>query len=588
MKYSRLTLVLCLSAVCIFTLAKLISSRARVGMPRIDATQAGASQDVNGNAAPANPLVIPCVRPPGNTMVAWYPFDETSGTSAANLATLNTGTLIGAGGNPPPTHILGKVLWALRFDGFDDYVDSPSSIVTNFGPGAGGNFSIDAWIRMPANPLPGVMTILDKRTQVGAALVGYHFFLNQSGANYQLGLQLADGTATNYTSAVIPSLTDQLWHHVAVTVNRPSATGITWYHNGSSAFSPPSNPTARLGSLANNSPLRIGSRTAATALTGWFRGDIDELEIFNRELTPQEVLGIYNAQQAGKCKTLEIISTCSGCRGLSDFDGNGKDELAVFRPSNGTWYTSQGGTQWGLSTDKIVPGDYDGDGFTDYAVYRGGTWYILINMGSPLPPLILGGPNDIPVPEDYDGDGTRDIAVWQPLASPPTWLIQLSSGGSLTVPTPSANFTDIPVPADYDGDCKADLAVWRPSNGTWYLFDNSGNVIFTQQWGQNGDKAVPADYDGDGKADFAVWRPETNGFATFYVLNSAGGTTTALWGVSSDEPVPACYDEDDKADFAVYRPGDSVWYILRSTNGTLSAQQFGTVGDIPVPGAYIH
>lgn len=34
-------------------------------------------------------------------------------------------------------------------------------------------------------------------------------------------------------------------------------------------------------------------------------------------------------------------------------------------------------TQFGTSTDKITPSDYDEDGKTDVAVYREGTWYLL-------------------------------------------------------------------------------------------------------------------------------------------------------------------------------------------------------------------
>ena len=53
-------------------------------------------------------------------------------------------------------------------------------------------------------------------------------------------------------------------------------------------------------------------------------------------------------------------------------------------------------------------GDYDGDGKADFAVWRPsvGGWYILSSStGNPLPTTYLGLSGDIPVPADYDGDG---------------------------------------------------------------------------------------------------------------------------------------------------------------------------------------
>ena len=58
-------------------------------------------------------------------------------------------------------------------------------------------------------------------------------------------------------------------------------------------------PPTKAGSLANNTPLRIGTRTLGG---GWFKGDIDELEIFNRELSETEVTDIFMAGRIGKCK----------------------------------------------------------------------------------------------------------------------------------------------------------------------------------------------------------------------------------------------------------------------------------------------
>lgn len=278
-------------------------------LPGIDATSlqpaSGGAQDVFvvtlGGSVSAT-----CVAPPNTTMVAWYPFDEASGPSSANLATANTGAQHGG-----PSPVVGKVSRALRFNGVNQYIESPSSIVTNIGAASAnascsgsysscpGDFSIDAWIRV--DPLgSSVLTILDKRVDTPNSVRGYHFFVYEGA----IGLQLADDVGvgySNYVSPVLtPALSDGSWHHVAVTVQRTSATGIAWYHNGAAAGT--SNPTDRLGSLENGSPLRIGTRTAASALSGWFIGEIDELQIFNRALLPAEVAAIANAGAAGKCK----------------------------------------------------------------------------------------------------------------------------------------------------------------------------------------------------------------------------------------------------------------------------------------------
>jgi YVTN family beta-propeller protein len=62
-------------------------------------------------------------------------------------------------------------------------------------------------------------------------------------------------------------------------------------------------------------------------------------------------------------------------RTLFDFDGDGRADVSVFRPSDGMWYLLNSSTgftasQFGVSTDKLAPADFDGDGKTDIAVYR--------------------------------------------------------------------------------------------------------------------------------------------------------------------------------------------------------------------------
>ncbi|HET9765987.1 MAG TPA: LamG-like jellyroll fold domain-containing protein [Thermoanaerobaculia bacterium] len=253
-----------------------------------------------------------CVAPPNTTMVAWYPFDETSGTVADNLATQNDGFY-----GDQPTPVAGLVNGALRFDGINDYVFSPSSIVTNFGPRTTptpsglwsaqvGNFSIDVWVRIPLSVSPSqLMVILDKRLGNVPAIKGYSLFVQ----NNRIGLQLADAAAPpgfdNYLSSPLlngGALYDDNWHHLAVTVNRINnqGMGIRFYHNG--VLLSAANPSNRQGSLANASPMAIGTRSASPALTGWYEGTLDELEVFNRVLLAGEVAGIYAAGPFGKCK----------------------------------------------------------------------------------------------------------------------------------------------------------------------------------------------------------------------------------------------------------------------------------------------
>lgn len=180
----------------------------------------------------------------------------------------------------------------------------------------------------------------------------------------------------------------------------------------------------------------------------------------------------------------------------ADYDGDLKADIAVFRPTDGSWHFRNSTNEaysamyWGLNGDKPVQGDYDGDGLADVGVFRpsNGTWYINKSAGG-VSILEFGINGDIPVNDDYDGDGKTDIAVFRPSTS--VWYIINSSDGSFTF-MPWGTAGDVPVPADYDGDAKTDVAIFRPSTGIWYTYQSTNSQMHLAYWGLPTDIAAAA------------------------------------------------------------------------------------------------
>ncbi len=275
-------------------------------------------------------------------------------------------------------------------------------------------------------------------------------------------------------------------------------------------------------------------------------------------------------------------------RGRFDYDGDGKTDFSVFRPSSGAWYLQRStagfqGLQFGADGDKLTPADYDGDGKTDIAIYRPSTgiWYILNSSNGTVSYPVFGIAEDLPAPGDYDGDGKADLTVFRP--SQGTWYRTNSSNGSTFGMQFGAN-GDVPTVGDFDGDGKNDLGIFRPSVGDWYNIRSSNGDVFGERFGQTGDRIAPADYDGDGKTDIAIYRPSTG---LWVVRNSATATYSYyVFGAANDVPVAGDYDGDGKADIGVWRPSDGTWYIQRSSNSQFIVFPWGQNGDKPTPSAY--
>ena len=354
-------------------------------------------------------------------------------------------------------------------------------------------------------------------------------------------------------------------------------------------------PRTRLARVNSNGSLDTTFNSGAGADEAVFRivlqpdGKISAGGIFTH---------VNNLSRVGIVRLLNQTVICACIRTPFDFDGDGKADLSVFRPSNSFWYrlNSLNGQfvqqQFGTSTDLIAPSDYDGDGKTDLAYFRPAApdlaaFYILDSSTNTQRQIIFAEAGDLPVVGDWDGDGKADVAVYREgIGGAQSYFFYRPSG------TPGVNFVSIPwgitgdkpVVGDFDGDGKTDAAVFRPSSGAWFVRYSSTGQFFAVQWGANGDLPTPADYDGDGKTDVSVFRPSNGGW---YRINSANNSFVGgQFGIAEDIPVAADYDGDGRVDLAVFRPSTGTWYLLRSQQG-FSAVQFGSSGDRPAPAAFV-
>lgn len=306
---------------------------------------------------------------------------------------------------------------------------------------------------------------------------------------------------------------------------------------------------------------------------------------------------------------------------LGDFNGDGKSDWTVVRNTGGgpngqiTWFEQDNGASstifvpFGLAGDSFVPADYDGDGKDDIAVWRPDStlayFYIWQSSNNTVRAEQFGITGDVPqVVGDYDGDGKADVAVFRGngTAIDPcgvgksTWYYRPSG-------TPGTNYLydcwgkngDFPAPGDYDGDGKNDFVVQQVSVGGAAVFQlkKSAGGVEQVYWGTPTDVIVPGDYDGDGKTDFAVTRGSA-GAINWHILERDGGGTGSspiIFGLSAtDFVIPGDFDGDGKADVSVWRPsataGVTSFFVRRSSDAGFTSFQWGQNGDYPVNNSF--
>ncbi len=203
-----------------------------------------------------------------NGLVAEWHFDGDAKDSSGNG---NDGTIYGA------SFVEGKFGKALSFDGVDDYVEVPDSaslhIITNA-------VTVEVWIKI--DKLSIWKSIAEKSVHLNWA---YGFFIEEDG---DLGFGIGTGGTPVGDAHVLTNVKDKLgkWLYIAGTAGNGI---ITIYVDGKLT-----KQTTYSGNInTNDIPFRIGSRDNRD----YFNGIIDEVRIYNRALSADEIKAHYEQGQ---------------------------------------------------------------------------------------------------------------------------------------------------------------------------------------------------------------------------------------------------------------------------------------------------
>jgi hypothetical protein len=248
----------------------------------------------------------------------------------------------------------------------------------------------------------------------------------------------------------------------------------------------------------------------------------------------------------------------------------------------------------GNASQEVVTGDFNGDGFADFAVANFGTGNVSVMLGNgvggfgSLSFVTAGaGPCGIAT-GDFDGDGKLDLAVNNCNAGTISILLGNGNGG-FTVGTPiTTGVTGSPngiAVADFDGDGNADIAVTSYGNGTAIVEFGGGDGTFNTPTilnaGSNPIALVAADLNGDGLPDLAVTNYGSNNVSVFmntgsrhfagavnYTTNNALGSL----GVGPNSIAAADLNNDGKLDLVTANYSSATLSIfINQGSGTFAA-----------------
>jgi len=193
---------------------------------------------------------------------------------------------------------------SIDFDGVDDYIDAGN--VLNFEYNQA--FSISSWVN--ANAVTGTKNIFNKYDSSATRGFLYSIYSNCGSCSNRINLLISNKSSGSisgrkaielYTSHIIPL---NSWNHVCITYDGGSlASGVNIYLNGVSQSFTVSRDTLGSNTILNTESLKIGG------ISSYMDGKIDELAVWNTELTSTQIQSIYNATGTNVTERLTDIES---------------------------------------------------------------------------------------------------------------------------------------------------------------------------------------------------------------------------------------------------------------------------------------
>jgi C1A family cysteine protease len=186
-----------------------------------------------------------------------------------------------------------------------------------------------------------------------------------------------------------------------------------------------------------------------------------------------------------------------------------EDDIAGYSSSAsanvGESFVSHSGTSWSdlgsmWNANACIKAFTKTPSYAPSTFYLDTDWNSIADMVKPY-----GGLSDVPISGDWDGDGDTDYGVYRPSNS--TFYLDTNGDSFANIIKVYGGVGDVPVTGDWDGDGNTNYGVFRPSNCKFYLdtnWDSLANIV--RAYGGIGDIPVTGDWNGDTITNYGIYR----------------------------------------------------------------------------------